>query len=119
MVISGHAKMPERTGKMKDVNKFDAIFFGVNQKLADVMDPMTRMGMECAYEAIADAGKNPRLMKGTNCAVFAANGFSETEKTIWEGTGGDVRFAGPQKMTSRHNLLSKFESVKIFTNCNQ
>lgn len=75
---------------MKDVIKFDSIFFGTNLKIADMMDPMTRLSMECAYEAIADSGNNPRQMKGKKCAVLVGYSISEREKSIWSGTGGDV-----------------------------
>lgn len=44
-------------GKLKDLNKFDAHFFGVHGKQADYMDPQARMLLELTYEAIVDAGK--------------------------------------------------------------
>src|SRR5262249_55203319 len=35
---------------------FDAAFFGVNPREAEVMDPQQRIFLECAWEAIEDAG---------------------------------------------------------------
>ena len=52
--------MPTRTGKLKDIKHFDANFFGVHAKQADVMDPQLRTLLECTYESIADAGKTLR-----------------------------------------------------------
>ena len=49
--------MPKRNGKLKDLSKFDASFFGVNGKQASVMDPQARILLETTYEAIVDAGK--------------------------------------------------------------
>ena len=49
--------LPTRAGKIKDLSKFDAQFFGVHGKQANLMDPQARMLLELTYEAIADAGK--------------------------------------------------------------
>lgn len=49
--------LPARTGKIKDLSKFDASFFGVHAKQAEVMDPQLRMLLEATYEALIDAGR--------------------------------------------------------------
>jgi len=48
--------MPKRCGKLKDLTKFDASFFGVHPKQANGMDPQLRMLLEVTYEALNDAG---------------------------------------------------------------
>ena len=48
--------LPTRNGKLKDLSKFDAAFFGVSPKQADFMDPQLRLLLETAYECIVDAG---------------------------------------------------------------
>ena len=48
--------LPTRSGKMKDLGKFDAQFFGVNGKQANKMDPQLRLLLEVTYEAIVDSG---------------------------------------------------------------
>ena len=50
--------LPKRSGKLKDLSKFDASFFGVHPRQANAMDPQLRMLLEVTYESIADAGKN-------------------------------------------------------------
>jgi len=47
---------PKRHGKLKDLAKFDAMFFGIHPKQANVMDPQLRMLLEVTYEALLDAG---------------------------------------------------------------
>lgn len=54
--IPGLHGLPTRSGKLKDITKFDCSFFGVNPKQADAMDPQLRLLLEVAYEAIIDAG---------------------------------------------------------------
>jgi len=48
--------MPKRCGKLKDLTKFDASFFGVHPKQANGMDPQLRLLLEVTYEALLDAG---------------------------------------------------------------
>lgn len=57
------------------------MFFGVHFKQAHTMDPMCRMLLEHTYEAVVDAGINPRKLRGTKTGVFIGACFSESEKT--------------------------------------
>jgi fatty acid synthase len=52
----GMLGLPTRNGKIKDLSKFDATFFGVSPKQADRMDPQLRLLLETTYESIIDAG---------------------------------------------------------------
>lgn len=54
--FSGILGLPKRSGKLKDLTKFDAAFFGVHPKQANTMDPQLRLLLEVTYEAIVDAG---------------------------------------------------------------
>ena len=56
-VLTGLHGLPTRGGKLKDLSKFDASFFGVHGKQANAMDPQLRLMLEVTYEAIVDAGK--------------------------------------------------------------
>ncbi len=49
---------------------FDAAFFGMNPREASVMDPQHRVFLECAWEALEDAGCNPDTFPGL-IGVFA------------------------------------------------
>lgn len=50
--------LPRRSGKLKDLSRFDASFFGVHPKQAHTMDPQLRLLLEVAYEAILDGGES-------------------------------------------------------------
>lgn len=73
--------VPKRKGVLKQIHKFDNNFFGIHSKQTKVMDPQGRILVECAYEAVVDAGVNPQAIRGSNIGVFVANSFSEAEKT--------------------------------------
>jgi acyl transferase domain-containing protein len=48
--------MSHRMGKLKEIDKFDGLFFGLMSELADSIDPHSRILLETTYEAICDAG---------------------------------------------------------------
>lgn len=75
-------EIPRRSGKIYNLEKFDASFFGVNFKQARCMDPQSRLILEHAYEAVLDSGVNPRSMRGSNTGVFVGVSFNESEK-VW------------------------------------
>lgn len=52
--------LPRRSGKLKDLSKFDATMFGVHPKQANGMDPQLRMLLEVTFEAIVDAGNQSK-----------------------------------------------------------
>ncbi|KAK2153659.1 hypothetical protein LSH36_290g03081 [Paralvinella palmiformis] len=70
--------LPKRSGKLKDISKFDASFFGVHPKQANSMDPQLRMLLEVTHEAIVDAGINPKMLRGSKTGVFIGCSASES-----------------------------------------
>lgn len=60
MKFAGILGIPPRSGKLRNLDLFDASFFGVGEKQADATDPQFRIILETAYEAIVDAG-NERI----------------------------------------------------------
>ncbi|MCC6606154.1 MAG: SDR family oxidoreductase [Anaerolineae bacterium] len=60
----------KRAPLLENVDKFDAGFFGLTPKEAEVMDPQQRFFLECAWEALERAGYNPETYE-ENIGVFA------------------------------------------------
>ncbi|KAF5278958.1 hypothetical protein FQA39_LY05636 [Lamprigera yunnana] len=73
--------LPARTGKLKNLSHFDAMFFGVHAKQAQVMDPQLRLLLEVTYESIVDAGFNPAELRGSRTGVFI--GVCESESGVY------------------------------------
>ncbi|XP_029725313.1 fatty acid synthase [Aedes albopictus] len=75
--------VPRRTGKISNLEKLDADFFGISRYERDTMDPQVRMTVEHAYEAVLDAGVNPQTLRGSRTGVFSGVCFSETEVCMY------------------------------------
>ena len=60
-------------GIIKDADKFDAGFFGISPRMADLMDPQQRIFLEIAWEALEIAGYLPSVYSGS-VGVFAGTG---------------------------------------------
>ncbi len=60
---------------LKDPESFDAAFFGYSAREAEVMDPQQRVFLECAWEALEDAGCDPSRYRGA-IGVFAGAGMN-------------------------------------------
>jgi len=63
-----------RTADLPDMEMFDADFFGLSPKEAAIMDPQHRHFLECAWEAMEDAGRMPDSEAGP-VGVFAGCGM--------------------------------------------
>ena len=61
--------------RLDDVPMFDASFFGLSPRDASIMDPQHRHFLECAWEALEDAGHPPERFDGA-VGVFAGSGMN-------------------------------------------
>ena len=64
-----------RASVLDDVPMFDASFFGLSPRDASIMDPQHRHFLECAWEALEDAGHPPERFSGS-IGVFAGSGMN-------------------------------------------
>jgi acyl transferase domain-containing protein/thioesterase domain-containing protein/acyl carrier protein len=60
---------------MPDMEQFDAGFFGLNNREASIMDPQHRHFLECAWEALENAGHMPETFQGS-IGVFGGSGHN-------------------------------------------
>ncbi|MBS0168095.1 MAG: SDR family NAD(P)-dependent oxidoreductase [Nitrospira sp.] len=62
-------------GIIEGIDLFDADFFGVMPKEAEIMDPQHRLFLECAWETFEHAGYDPERFKGS-IGVYAGSSTS-------------------------------------------
>lgn len=60
-------------GLLENVDMFDANFFGFTAKEAEIVDPQHRLFLECAWEALENAGYDPETYPGA-IGVYAGTG---------------------------------------------
>jgi acyl transferase domain-containing protein/SAM-dependent methyltransferase len=76
---------PDKPGKMntrhgsflRNVNQFDAQFFGVSPREAVSMDPQHRLLLETSWEALENAAIAPAGLSGSSMGVFVGIGNSD------------------------------------------
>ena len=69
-----HPNYVRRAADLAGMEAFDAEFFGLSPKEAAIMDPQHRQFLECAWEAMEDAGHTPDQANGP-VGVFAGCGM--------------------------------------------
>ena len=114
-------------GVLKDADCFDAAFFGVNPKEAEVMDPQHRVFLESCWEALERAGYAPNKMNGSG-SIFAGASTNtyvpyvlEPRPELMELVGSDLVTYGNDKdyLTTRvaYKLGLKGPALNVATAC--
>ncbi|XP_025074607.1 fatty acid synthase-like [Pogonomyrmex barbatus] len=100
-------------GTINNLGKFDADFFGFSVEQAHACDPMLRMLLEHSYEAVIDAGINPKQLRGKNTAVIVGLAYNEAYvKFLYEDYQiGGINIIGCSRATIA-NMISYFLNLK-------
>ncbi len=121
-----HPNYVKAASMLDDVEFFDAAFFGITPREAEVMDPQQRVFLECAWEALEHAGYDPNTYKGaiglfagarTNTYLFnlfSNRELSETMDAFEIGLGNDLAFL-PTRVSHKLNLRGP--SCAVHTAC--
>ena len=73
-----------RGGYLADAAGFDAEFFGVTPREAELMDPQQRVALEVAWRALEDAGIPADSLAGTDTGVFVGVGSDDYGRQMLE-----------------------------------
>ncbi|WP_437917387.1 SDR family NAD(P)-dependent oxidoreductase [Sorangium sp. So ce302] len=113
---------------LKGVDEFDASFFGISRREAELTDPQHRIFLENAWEAIESAGYDPHAYEGS-IGVFAGASVStyllrellSGRAITTKGAAGFLTLVGNDKdyLATRvaHKLDLRGPSVSIQTAC--
>ncbi len=77
-----------------DLAGFDAEFFGVSPREAELMDPQQRLALEVSWEALEHAGVPPRSLAGSDTAVLMGVNSDDYGKLLMEDLQGIEAWTG-------------------------
>lgn len=69
---------------LDNLEDFDAAFFGISPKEAELMDPHQRLGLELTWEALENAGINPKKLTGSDTAVYMGVDSDDYSRMLME-----------------------------------
>jgi acyl transferase domain-containing protein len=111
-------------GILEDIEKFDASFFGITPRDASIIDPQQRFMLECAWEALENAGYDADTVDG-RIGVFAGADMNTYMLQILTGNHGCTYIADllqlsvPDHLCTRvaYKLNLKGPAVNVTTAC--
>ncbi|MFG1800886.1 type I polyketide synthase [Micromonospora carbonacea] len=71
-------------GFLPDIEGFDAEFFGLSPREAELMDPQQRLLLEVAWEALEHAGIPPHSLAASDAGVFVGVGSDDYGRRLLE-----------------------------------
>jgi myxalamid-type polyketide synthase MxaE and MxaD len=110
-------------GFLRQVDQFDAQFFGIAPREAERMDPQQRLLLELIWEALEDAGQPPDQLTGSSTGVFVGISSSDYSRLQFDDLASIDAYAGTGNAHSIaanrvSNLLDlRGPSVAIDTAC--
>jgi len=106
---------------LEDADQFDAAFFEISPKEAEIIDPQQRVFLECAWEALAQAGYHPQVYPGLIGVYAGADVNAYALHNLLFGTQGLQNLLGNDKdyLATRvaFKLNLKGPSLTIQTAC--
>ena len=114
-------------GILEDIELFDASFFGINHREAEMMDPQHRLFLECAWEALENAGYNSDFYDA-RIGVYAGHGLTSyllsnlysNRQSIWALSGGQSLLGNEKDYLSTrvsYKLNLSGPSISVQTAC--
>lgn len=100
-------------GFIKDIESFDARFFGIQNREAKRMDPAHRILMELSWELFEDAGVPPASVSGKQIGVFVGISGSDYAQLQFGGDAVADPYAGIGcALTNSASRISHFHNLR-------
>jgi acyl transferase domain-containing protein/acyl carrier protein len=111
---------------LQDIEMFDASFFGFSPREAEIIDPQQRLFLECAWEALENAGYDPKTDKnligvyaGGNLSTYLLNNLASHPELI-KALESQITIANDKDFISTrvsYKLNLKGPSISVGTAC--
>ena len=106
---------------LDDPDLFDASFFGIHRRDAELIDPQHRLFLECCWEALEDAGYDPTTYPGAigvygGCSInsyFLRNVLGNSRETVERFTDDYPVGSYPELLGAGHDFLTTRVSYKL------
>lgn len=99
-------------GFIEGADKFDAKFFGISNREANLMDPQHRVFLQIVYKAIEDAGYDPSSWSGRSIGVFGGIQFHDYEKILYDAGINQVQTGTGNASAMLCNRISYLLNLK-------
>jgi acyl transferase domain-containing protein/thioesterase domain-containing protein/acyl carrier protein len=125
--ILGNRRYVKAKGALADADMFDAAFFGMTPREAELTDPQHRVFLECAWEAIESSGYDPETYEGSIGVFAGASGLDTyflgnlfTNRDLFAAAGYQIMIANDKDFLSTrtsYKLNLHGPSISVQTGC--
>lgn len=81
-------------GFIDSVDRFDSLFFNISPREAELLDPQERLFLECAWEALEDAGYYPELLTDESSKYAQVGVFVGAVWSMYQVLGAEQKIYG-------------------------
>ncbi|PHS10319.1 MAG: hypothetical protein COA88_02420 [Kordia sp.] len=88
----GHKAKFFQAGFLDEIDKFDAEYFNIPPRSAELMDPYQRIFLETVVESVQDAGISPKDFYGSNTGIYVGTDHTHKFRASYLSLIGDADF---------------------------
>jgi amino acid adenylation domain-containing protein len=103
--VRGRPEYVRARSVLDDADRFDAAFFGMHAREAELTDPQHRVFLECSWQALEDAGYDPATFDGSIGVYAGCSIGSYLMRNVLKDTAGIERFTSDYQVGSYPELI--------------
>lgn len=106
-------------GFLRNIDRFDALFFNISPKEAELIDPQERLFLETAWETIEEAGYSKESLGGRRIGVYVGVMWGQYELYGLQSADGSIPGSSFASIANRVSYFFNFQgpSLAVDTMC--